>query len=321
MKNQDFQHWLDQIEQLTSHQKTQAISELSGNTFNRLTEDQLSEINHCPHCDSPLFNHWGTSNNLPRYRCKSCLKTFNALTGTPLARLRHKEQWLQYADAMIQGFTIRKSACLVGIDKNTAFRWRHRFLMCPTLDKPEHLTGIVEADETFFLESHKGERNLSRPARKRGGKAQKRGVSAEQIPVLIIRDRSGVTSDAILPNVSAGALAKVLMPILEPDAILCSDGHRSYQAFARISGIIHQPVNLAAGIRVADKAFHVQNVNAYDSRLKGWMQRFHGVATKYLDHYLGWRRWLETHSKTMIAQEFLTEVAGANGRYQQLMQT
>jgi len=56
---------------------------------------------------------------------------------------------------------------------------------------------------------------------------------------------------------------------------------------------VYLPVNLAAGIRVVDKAFHVQNVNAYDSRLKGWMQHFYRVATKYLDHYLGWRRWLD----------------------------
>ena len=141
--------------------------------------------------------------------------------------------------------------------------------MCPTLHKPKHLTGIVEADETFFLESHKSKRNLTRPARKRGGKALKRGISSEQIPVLIMRDRSGVTSEAILPRVSSEALSGVLIPILEPDAILCSDGNRSYQAFARISGIIHQPVNLSAGIRVADKAFHIQNMNAYDSCLKG----------------------------------------------------
>jgi hypothetical protein len=31
-------------------------------------------------------------------------------------------------------------------------------------------------------------------------------------------------------------------------------------------------------------------VNAYDSRLKGWIRRFHGVATPYLDSYLGWFR-------------------------------
>ncbi len=38
---------------------------------------------------------------------------------------------------------------------------------------------------------------------------------------------------------------------------------------------------------------HIQNVNAYDSRLKGWMRRFHGVATVYLSSYLGWRRLLD----------------------------
>ncbi len=222
---------------------------------------------------------------------------------------------------MLESFTIRKAANELGINKNTSFRWRHRFLMNPTLHKPEHLTGIVEADEPFFLESHKGETGLNRAPRKRGGKAPKRGVSAEQVPVLIVRDRSGVTSEAILPRVTSGTLAEVLTPLLDSDAILCSDGHPSYQAFSRESGMSHRPVNLAAGYRVIDKAFHVQNVNAYDSRLKGWMLRFHGVATKYLDHYLGWQRWLDSHTKVMNPRQFLIEVTGANGVYQQLMQT
>lgn len=34
--------------------------------------------------------------------------------------------------------------------------------------------------------------------------------------------------------------------------------------------------------------YHIQNVNNYHSRLKGWIQRFNGVATKYFDHYLSW---------------------------------
>jgi hypothetical protein len=36
--------------------------------------------------------------------------------------------------------------------------------------------------------------------------------------------------------------------------------------------------------------YHVQNVNTDDSRLKVWIRRFHGVATRYLDSYLGWFR-------------------------------
>ena len=37
--------------------------------------------------------------------------------------------------------------------------------------------------------------------------------------------------------------------------------------------------------------FHLQHVNSYHGHLKEWIAGiFHGVATKYLSHYLGWRR-------------------------------
>src|SRR5271165_6639 len=52
----------------------------------------------------------------------------------------------------------------------------------------------------YRCESFKGRRSgLARPARRRGGKAAKRGLSAEQIPVIVARDRSGATLDAVLP--------------------------------------------------------------------------------------------------------------------------
>ncbi len=54
-----------------------------------------------------------------------------------------------------------------------------------------------------------------------------------------------------------------------------------------------------------DGVWHMQNVNAYDSRLKGWMARFHEVATKYLAHYLGWRRLLDRFQDSMTSQQFL----------------
>ena len=34
---------------------------------------------------------------------------------------------------------------------------------------------------------------------------------------------------------------------------------------------------------------------AYHGRLKQWLNRFHGVATHYLDNYLGWFRSLDNH--------------------------
>jgi hypothetical protein len=81
---------------------------------------------------------------------------------------------------------------------------------------------------------------------------------------------------------------------IEKDSVLCSDGFRAYIQVASVNKMEHKQLNVSAGIRVIDNVFHIQNVNAYHQRLKSWIKRFHGVATKYLEHYLGWFRFLDT---------------------------
>ena len=41
--------------------------------------------------------------------------------------------------------------------------------------------------------------------------------------------------------------------------MLCSDGAKAYAVFAAASGICHEPINDAAGVRLRDGAFHIQN--------------------------------------------------------------
>jgi hypothetical protein len=96
----------------------------------------------------------------------------------------------------------------------------------------------------------------------------------------------------------------VLKPLLAADVILCTDREKALAAVAKEMGITHRPVNLAAGQRIVAGVYHVQNVNAYDSRLKEWMRRFHGVATRYLGNYLGWRRLIERHRPGYLRYRF-----------------
>jgi transposase-like protein len=110
----------------------------------------------CPHCAGRAIVAWGRSHGLSRFRCKSCGRTFNALTKTAMAHLHKRERWFDHARAMIEGKSLAKTAELCGVHPTTAFRWRHRFLGAPAADKPRRLSGIVEADETFILESFKG---------------------------------------------------------------------------------------------------------------------------------------------------------------------
>lgn len=64
----------------------------------------------------------GKAHGLPQWRCAACGKTVNALTGTPLAPLRHRERWGEYALALIDGETVRAAARRCAVHKNTSFR-------------------------------------------------------------------------------------------------------------------------------------------------------------------------------------------------------
>lgn len=94
---------------------------------------------------------------------------------------------------------------------------------------------------------------------------------------------------------NATSLAAALKPLVKADVVLSTDGSGGLAAAARQLGIEHHAVNLSAGIRV-DGAWHIQNVNAYHSRLETWVRKFNGVATRYLENYLGWFRTLDRKS-------------------------
>jgi transposase-like protein len=265
----------------------------------------------CPHCAGSRCHRCGQANGLQRHRCLGCGRSFNALTGTPLARLRLREKWLPYLQCLLESATVRAAAKHVAVATSTSFRWRHRFLAGVRRAPPPRLSGIVEADETFHLVSEKGSRYLQRPARKRGGTATLRGVSREFDCILVARDRTRNTCEFVTGcgPVTARQLATHLLPVLARDVLLVGDAARAYQAFARQAGISHQMVNVKAGIR-ARSAVHIQGVNGWHSRFKTWLRRFNGVASRYLANYTGWQRVLDAAALTKPAQWLRTAVAG-----------
>lgn len=297
MKAAQFQKLIEQLGSLTPEQREALAKALAGGSdaaeTTALIEARFADKAICPHCQGE-GQKWGFAAGLRRYRCRSCKTSFNALTKTPLANLKKRDKLAAYGQAMADGLSLRKAAKRVGIDLTTSFDWRHRLLRLPAKDKPNKLKGVVEADETYFLESQKGSRKLKekRKPRKRGGKASKRGLSHEQIPVMVTRDRSGATLTEVLPDTTAVSIANVLDPVVAKDAALVSDGAKAYRTFANATNRLHISLVTSSGEHTWG-TYHIQNVNSYTSGLKGWMARFKGVATEYLPHYLGWHRRLE----------------------------
>jgi transposase-like protein len=179
---------------------------------------------------------------------------------------------------MLNGLSLRKTALKIGITHVTAFYWRHKVLSALAKESIGIFEGLVEVDETYFLESHKGRRVIAnRKPRRRGGSATKRGISNEQICVLVARDRNKTT----------------LTSHFKSDTVLISDAHNSYKSYTSKNDVEYVIINGSKKEYVKKGIYHLNHINNYHSRLKKWISRFNGVSTKYLQLYLVWFQFLD----------------------------
>ena len=81
------------LDELDEQQKGLAVIESSNATEPRC----------CPHCQGTELYRHGHVSGLQRYRCRTCRRTFNALTDTALARLRKKDKWFGFSEALVAG--------------------------------------------------------------------------------------------------------------------------------------------------------------------------------------------------------------------------
>lgn len=255
-----------------------------------LNNDDYENNRSCPYCNSKEHNKWGIREDLQRFKCKSCMRTFNILTGTPLANLHKKGRWLSYAQCLIDGLSVRKAADKCGVHRNTSFRWRHRFLQNANQIKPDKLSGIVETNELIFAWSEKGSKRLRRKPRKRGYKSQKDIPSKSRVFTMFCRDRGKNTFDDIFLKFSADNLKPILTNLLTKDSLFCSQNKAVYMKSTKENNIRHGILSIPKKESVKKDIVHIKNVQKYQFNLQIWMKRFRGVATKYLNNYLSWYR-------------------------------
>jgi transposase-like protein len=252
---------------------------------------ELSGIT-CPHCGGVSIIGHGQYQDIKRYRCKSCNKTFNNLTGTAVHKIHKKKLVEQYLFLMLEGSSLRTISKEMDICLKTAFDWRHKILNALNTHTNQKLNGIIEADETFFLFSEKGNKALFRKPRRRGGSASKLGINIDHVAVLTAYERkSGKSLNTVVckGRITKKALQNGLGKWMDKkSAILCSDSHLTYQRYARENNIDHKCIFVRRKEYVVESIYHIQNVNYLHSYMKNWIRKFNGVSTKYLQNYMNY---------------------------------
>lgn len=249
------------------------------------------------------------------------------MTNTPFLGSRYPEKWVKYMEMMVEDYTLPKIAKRLKIHISTAFYWRHKILNALRSIDFEQLQGIVESDETFFRESMKGREVTHRKAKKRATKDEKRGISDLKIAVVFAQDcnHNIVALKAGTGRVKADEIDAAIGKYIHPSALLCTDTATNYKKFAKINGLQHETINDRQKQRVKKGIFHIRHVNNFHSRLKTWIRRFQGVATKYLDNYLYWFRWLEIDKhlafEKQVEQTLISTCQKSNNTTVQMLRT
>ena len=288
---------LSEVERLELQKDLEQLSASS----NYLPKSQKSrryvldnKMGSCPHCLEPNYVKFGIDKGSQRYKCKSCKRSFTEYTGTWMAGIQRKDKIDAYLVLMMEEKSLDKIKETLSINKKTAFDWRHKILSSFSERDKGDFTGITESDETFFLNSEKGNPVTYRKPRKRGGTSKTRGISGDQVAVIVTQDRK---SNLDLTVATMGRLKKVdienaIGSRVKPNqTILCSDAHVSYKGFAMDNKIEHHQLKAIIKQRVKNKIYHIQHVNSTHNRVKKWIDNtFWGVSTKYLQQYLNWYR-------------------------------
>ena len=131
MDRSRFKHYLAQIDTLTAAQREQLLAALKNPDHTSTIPSQVRERERrleaertCIHCGTTGVRKHGKTSNLSRFRCvaEGCGKTYTALTGTRLARMRHRAKWALLQDCLRQRTILHETARRCGISYVTAFR-------------------------------------------------------------------------------------------------------------------------------------------------------------------------------------------------------
>lgn len=312
MNNDVITKLLNDFEALSVSDREKFIDYITANStpsdFKFIVDAKLSNGIVCPYCSSKgkgVYKKGFHANGRPRFYCKNCNKKFSATTNGVLYHSKKDfSVWKEFISCFLHGFSVRKSAEICKINKNTAFLWRHKICnsLIAIMDNVT-MSGIIEADETYFRVSYKGNKQIfkdgtiERKKRRRGSsiihRNRKRGLSKEQVCVPCAINRNGLSIAKIsgLGKASYSEINAIISSHIEKESILCADGATAYDAIASNNSLKRANVS-SCGL------YNIQRINSYHSRLKNFIDRFNGVSTKLLNNYLVYNNFVNYAKET-----------------------
>ena len=170
---------IELLEKLSLEEKNELLEKLVGMNKGEkqskeeyLTEKRFADGVKCPHCNGSHIQRNGKARGYQQYICVDCRKYFSVTTNTIISCTKLPlEKWKKYIECMMANLSIRKCAEICGINRNTAFLWRHKILdALQNMAESVTLSGI---GRDFFSAFVQGEPRITRRKRSPAPRTEK----------------------------------------------------------------------------------------------------------------------------------------------------
>ena len=284
MKDTEIINYYNNLDQYAKDKIDRQLIDLT----NAKKESRNYCIKVCPKCGAvnPGFTKGGNANSgKPMLKCRCCHKRFTYDNGQ-LTHYSHQDEskWDQLIIDTFSQVPIEKSAANMNISTYTVWRMRMKLLhMLEKMIADTVVSGEIELDEKYVLNSHKGEKIDNLKPRKRGGSASKRGLSNEQIclPTAVQRNGTAVLKATNTAAPTSGDLMKLSNSIGE-NSMAWIDGKVAYN---RLLSTKHCEIRVMKDHTTYTSLDHLNNVNAFHRLIEKWYKGYNGVASKYINRY------------------------------------
>jgi hypothetical protein len=180
---------------------------------------------------------------------------------------------------MIKGYSIKRSAAQTGIAESTAFEWRHKILSKIKQLPDAKLKEVIELEEVRKKYSAKGQT-------KQVTKEVKNSIYSL---VFATDGARNLRSDKIkFCNRHQNKILIQFSDISYNKNIFKCPRKTVFSEFAN---------HIENVYFVDDTSNNTTNIKNQITRWENWMQRFHGVATDYLQNYLQWFDFLQNSKR------------------------
>jgi hypothetical protein len=188
------------------------------------------------------------------------------------------------------------------LSKQTVFNWRHKWISSLKGIENETISGIAELIVHDMLICRKGERiNIDELFPKEEPPNHKKRL--QRVPKIKVPENTNecvqvsfccnrehqMGFDVLeLGELNSTEMLKKISAKLKKVKMLCIDENPIIKLFAQSKRLPYRIPKEDKKIKEREKIYHTYKIQNLIKGFKGWLLRFRGVNTKYLQNYLNW---------------------------------